>query len=513
MPIITGTTVAWYLSPRVITIPVAYTDITIADLQETLLDLEDSEEGIVWPHLRETSGGEDLGGGVSVGLTMELQNAQIAFAPRTTQISSGTVTTPQAAGTLLTDSAATFITDGVLPGATIVNFTDQSVTSVIEIISETQMSCYALADGIDNQWDSSDVYKVWNEVECSVTGGNLVAVDTIGDPLTAIRPTFGTQITKTSSSSATTQSQTTLEQASYNNRVYYDPNNDTGNAVAGTNYPAGTATAPSNNITDAAVICTDIGFNVLEVLSTTATFDNTLSLNDFTIIGRNPSKTAITFTNATTEDMSIYDCTFSGSISGSLYANNCIVGTLTGLGSTASDSIFEHCLLEGNITLRADNNKRIDFVDTATATHNLIEFDINNTVGHISMLDYKCRLRLKNITTGIQVHVTGSGAEIRADSTCTSGTLELHGDINFIDEGHTLTIDDDSTQRLVWLNQIEGTYTAEEVIRIMAAALAGKASGLDVNNPVYRAIDDSKARIAATTDSNGNRSAVVVDGA
>ena len=73
MAIIAGTTVAWNLSPRVITIPATETNVTVEDLQDTLLHLEDSEQRMIWPHLRETSGGEDLGGGVTVGLTMKLQ--------------------------------------------------------------------------------------------------------------------------------------------------------------------------------------------------------------------------------------------------------------------------------------------------------------------------------------------------------------------------------------------------------------------------------------------------------
>ena len=54
--------------------------------------------------------------------------------------------------------------------------------------------------------------------------------------------------------------------------------------------------------------------------------------------------------------------------------------------------------------------------------------------------------------------------------------------------------------------------TLEKRIRIFASALAGKVSGMATNVPIFRNITDTKARITATTDSSGNRSAVTLDG-
>lgn len=51
----------------------------------------------------------------------------------------------------------------------------------------------------------------------------------------------------------------------------------------------------------------------------------------------------------------------------------------------------------------------------------------------------------------------------------------------------------------------------EEALKVALAAMAGKASGLATNTAVYRAIDDSKARITATVDADGNRTAVTID--
>lgn len=54
-------------------------------------------------------------------------------------------------------------------------------------------------------------------------------------------------------------------------------------------------------------------------------------------------------------------------------------------------------------------------------------------------------------------------------------------------------------------------YTAADLMRLIAAAILGKSSGLDLGLPVFRDVNDTKDRITAVTDADGNRTAVVVD--
>lgn len=58
---------------------------------------------------------------------------------------------------------------------------------------------------------------------------------------------------------------------------------------------------------------------------------------------------------------------------------------------------------------------------------------------------------------------------------------------------------------------VEGAYTMRQALRIMLASLAGKATGGGTATIVFRDINDSKNRITATVDINGNRSVVALD--
>ena len=81
MAIRSDITVTWDLSPRIITVAEPSTAITMQDLYDTMRDIEPiqiDEEFII-----SGAGGESLGGGVSVGLTITLNNAKLAFEART----------------------------------------------------------------------------------------------------------------------------------------------------------------------------------------------------------------------------------------------------------------------------------------------------------------------------------------------------------------------------------------------------------------------------------------------
>lgn len=70
-----------------------------------------------------------------------------------------------------------------------------------------------------------------------------------------------------------------------------------------------------------------------------------------------------------------------------------------------------------------------------------------------------------------------------------------------------------TTTAAVFLSQLlEGVHTVGDGLRIMLAALAGKSTGGGTFTNRFRDVADSKNRIDATVDANGNRSAISIDG-
>jgi hypothetical protein len=64
----------------------------------------------------------------------------------------------------------------------------------------------------------------------------------------------------------------------------------------------------------------------------------------------------------------------------------------------------------------------------------------------------------------------------------------------------------------VWAYVVENSKTALQYVRIIKAAVAGKLSGAATTTVAIRDDADTKDRISATVDSDGNRSAVTLDG-
>lgn len=60
-------------------------------------------------------------------------------------------------------------------------------------------------------------------------------------------------------------------------------------------------------------------------------------------------------------------------------------------------------------------------------------------------------------------------------------------------------------------NGIETGWTPRQVMRIVAAVMAGKVSGAGANAPVFRSIGDTKPRVTAVTDASGDRTSITLD--
>ncbi len=341
----TDISVYWTYNPRLIIIAAPSTEITIQDLHDTLRVLEQqSWQGLAHPPIIETAGKEPLGAGVTVGLTAKLLNAKLAFQARKTSISSGTITTASVTGTNLIDSTATFITDQVNVGAWVVNLDDGSRASVLRVISETQIETDILGDGTTNQFAVGNKYEINNITQCDVNGGNLVAVTSDGEtPMSPILPTAGTQIVRTSSSSATLQELVDIQYASFSGGVSLDETSE----FSGVAYPTGTPRQPVNNLVDALLILNERGLSQINVIG-----NATIGAGDYTGItfyGESRTKTTITIDSmAEVHGCHFINANITGELDGGGLLQGCAIKNLDYV-----DGFIEDCTLTpgGLITL------------------------------------------------------------------------------------------------------------------------------------------------------------------
>jgi hypothetical protein len=62
----------------------------------------------------------------------------------------------------------------------------------------------------------------------------------------------------------------------------------------------------------------------------------------------------------------------------------------------------------------------------------------------------------------------------------------------------------------VWASVLEAGYTAEQILRVLAAAVAGESSGAPDGPIVFTGLDGVTDRITGDVDGQGNRSNVVL---
>ena len=204
MALINGTVVKWNLDPRLFYIPSSIDEVDIQDYLDTARKEHEHNLMNMWAdHLVDAAGKDYLAPGKAVGVTLTNNNVKAAFLFDPNPTSNGSITTPDTTGEIIIDSGATFQTDGVTPGAWVMNLTDVSISFVVSVDSQIQITCYPLGGGTDNQWESSDNYVIYNVTQKRVFGGNFLAVDGNGDPMSPILPTPLTQVIIELSSSPT----------------------------------------------------------------------------------------------------------------------------------------------------------------------------------------------------------------------------------------------------------------------------------------------------------------------
>ncbi len=407
-------------SPRVVEVSAPSTELTVQDLLDTLRISEEAfAEGLAFDKLIDAAGKEDLGGGVLVGITANLQNAQVSFEARRTPAEIGTVTTGSGAGLnglqTFVDSSADFVTAGVARGSLVINFTDNSIADVYDVVNATTLTTRTLVNGSGNTYDTADDYQVFNIIQCNISGGNLVAEDDLEAQLSPVVPTAFTQIVRTASSSATLQESQDIQYSSFSGGVTVD----IANGVSGTTFPTGTPRQPVNNLTDALTIANSRGLTKFFVEGnltiTSGLFDN------FVFVGQSTSRTLITIEPLASVIASEFtNCTVTGTLDGNSVIENAVVQDLDFV-----DGVVRRSGLIGDITLSGLSTLQLLDCFEGSQVRPCIDFGGSGT--GLIVTNFNGAICLKNKTGSENAFLDLASGDIEIANSVDNGTITLRG--------------------------------------------------------------------------------------
>ncbi len=190
--------------------------------------------------------------------------------------------------------------------------------------------------------------------------------------------------------------------------------------------------------------------------------------------------------------------------------------TLTGLGQLTA---FGALIVSGSATLAgvggivgADLRAILQASATLSGSGAITNADLRALGNMLATLTGVGTLTAPNYATGAlsATIVICDGAELTADDIASAvwnaiaASYDLPGTMGE-------KMNDAGSAANPWTEIIEAGYTAEELMRLMAAVLLGKASGGGTATRTFRDVNDTIDRVDATVEADGDRTAVTLD--
>lgn len=467
------------ISPRIITVPlIDGNSLTMQELVNQARNWEDEQVNLSYPFLLSASGKQDLGGDVKVGITVQLNNAKVAFEADTDPVSAGTSTSINS-GVKLTDINAHFISDGVEGGAFLENGSDKSICTVIRVESETVLHHTQLEEGTNNTWEVNDLYRIWNVRQCFLTGGNCTAVDINGNSMSAVFPTAFTQIVLSTSSSATLQELEAIQYSSFNGGITVDIIN----GVPGTAYPIGTPTHPVINLSYALSIDNERGFNVF-FIKNSMTIGPALNFTSKKFIGQSITKTILTIDPLANVTQSEFcDAIVTGTFDGENELKKCTIRTLNFV-----NGIIEDCLLDAyTITLGGGTDAYFLNCWSVIAGVSIPTIDMGGSNQNLILRNYSGVLKVQNLNdVNAIISCDMNSGQMILDETITNGIVHFRG------IGSLTDILGDRIPTGTWNGGVEVVNTALDTVSVSSAVLDPQTSDHLIPGSTGEAIDKTK---------------------
>jgi hypothetical protein len=113
---------------------------------------------------------------------------------------------------------------------------------------------------------------------------------------------------------------------------------------------------------------------------------------------------------------------------------------------------------------------------------------------------------VNNATLGAVVDAIGATLVQFSNSATVRATGNLSGDITPFTE-----LSPQNLAAAVWAQVIDGTYAANDLLKLISASAAGELAGSPGGPILIKSVNGTTVRITATVDANGNRTGVTYD--
>lgn len=177
-----------------------------------------------------------------------------------------------------------------------------------------------------------------------------------------------------------------------------------------------------------------------------------------------------------------------GAIDAATFAAGAITAVVIATDAIDADALADGAITPGTFAANAITN--------AAVADDVVVGSVAGAVGSVA----------GNVGGNVNGNVVGSVGSVA--SPVTAGTVSDK-------TGYSLTVTPPTAAQIataVWGFVVEGSLTALAALRIMFAAMSNKSNGGGTASINFRDLADSKNRISATVDADGNRTSVTVDG-
>jgi hypothetical protein len=325
---------------------------------------------------------------------------------------------------------------------------------------------------------------------------------------------------------------------------------DTVGGTAGTvDFENGTVSNPVDSIADALTLAASVGLSRIRVLpGSSITF--AASMDGYELLG---DGWTLALNNQSCSATIIHGATVSGICTGAASPQfiNCAVGTTTLPGAH-----LHGCQLTGTITLSAAGDYFFDqcFSGVAGTGTPSVDFGAAVLSTNLSMRHYSGGIEVQNIGDAGTDNMSLEGhGQLVINANSSGGTIAIRGNFTVIDnasgavtlsddaridvdqvgdaawdepkaghvtagttgeeiQSHSLSSEisalNDLSQADVFTYVVENSKTFEQFLRLMYSVLVNKSAGGGTATGTFRDDADTKNRVSATMDANGNRTAV-----